>query len=61
MKKKIISILLLSILTIHYSSYVIYKQNLINKYGESTFVLMNQEANIKNELQSYLHYIIYNI
>ena len=38
-----------------------YKQSLINEYGEDIYNLMNQEAGIENEAQSFYHFMEYGI
>ena len=38
-----------------------YKQDLINKYGEETYNLMNIEAGIETEEESLQHFIKYGI
>ena len=37
------------------------KNALISRYGEDTYKLMNQEEGIKNEQESYNHFIVYGI
>lgn len=44
-----------------YSNYLKYKNSLIQEYGKDTYELMNQEAGIKNENDSFNHYIKYGI
>lgn len=41
--------------------YTEYKNGLISQYGEDTYKLMNQEAGIENEQQSFEHYLAYGI
>ncbi|MBP3928738.1 MAG: hypothetical protein J6D47_04080 [Peptostreptococcaceae bacterium] len=38
-----------------------YKESLINEYGEDVYNLMNQEAGIENEEQSFYHFMEYGI
>lgn len=38
-----------------------YKNSLITQYGEDTYNLMNQEAGINSELESFIHYVKYEI
>lgn len=38
-----------------------YKEGLINEYGEEVYNLMNQEAGINNEEESFYHFIKYGI
>ena len=38
-----------------------YKEGLINEYGEDVYNLMNQEAGIENEEQSFYHFMKYGI
>ena len=44
-----------------YSKYLEYKSNLIEKYGHDVYVLMNQEAGIETEEESFKHFIKYGI
>lgn len=44
-----------------YNRYLEYKEGLIQEYGEEIYNLMNQEAGIKNEEESFLHYMEYGI
>lgn len=60
--KKIITIIILSTLMIglKFIDYTIYKNDLINKYGQSTYELMNIEADINSELESFIYYLVNN-
>lgn len=40
--------------------YTIYKNDLINKYGQSTYELMNIEAGINSKLESFIYYLVNN-
>ena len=44
-----------------YQRYEQYKQNLISEHGKEVYELMNQEAGIKNEQQSFEHFMKYGI
>lgn len=55
MKKAIIGIVLLASL----NNYISYKNDLIQRYSIETYNLMNQEAGIDNEIESYIHYVMY--
>lgn len=55
---KRVGILMLIALSLSATDYLAYKNTLIKKYGESTYKLMNIEAGIDNEIESYTHYII---
>ena len=61
--KKIITIVAVATLLIgaKYKSYTDYKNALINKNGKETYLLMNEEAGIDTEVESFIHYAIYNI
>ncbi len=60
--KKIITIIILSTLMIgsKFIDYTIYKNDLINKYGQSTYELMNIEAGINSKLESFIYYLVNN-
>ena len=60
--KKIITIIILSTLMIgsKFIDYTIYKNDLINKYGQSTYELMNIEAGINSESESFIYYLVNN-
>ena len=60
--KKIITIIILSTLMIgsKFIDYTIYKNDLINKYGQSTYELMNIEADINSESESFIYYLVNN-
>ena len=42
-----------------YAKYLEYKSNLIEQYGYNIYVLMNQEAGIETEQESFEHFIKY--
>ena len=44
-----------------YNKYLEYKESLIQEYGEEIYNLMNQEAGIKTEEESFNHYMEYGI
>lgn len=60
--KKIITIIILSTLMIgsKFIDHTIYKNDLINKYGQSTYELMNIEAGINSESESFIYYLVNN-
>lgn len=62
--KKILSIIAVGLLLTtgaKYKSYIDYKNTLINKNGKETYLLMNEEAGINSEVESFIHYAIYSI
>ena len=61
--KKIVTILIIATLAIgvKYKGYSEYKEDLISKYGKDTYNLMNQEAGINSEAESFVHYVRYGI
>lgn len=44
-----------------YNKYLEYKNSLIEEYGDETYNLMNQEAGISSEEESFIHYMEYGI
>ena len=44
-----------------YAKYLEYKSNLIEQYGYDVYSLMNQEAGIETEQQSFEHFMKYGI
>lgn len=44
-----------------YNNYLEYKNSLIEEYGEEIYNLMNQEAGISSEEESFIHYMEYGI
>ena len=44
-----------------YDRYLEYKNNLIDEYGEDIYRLMNQEAGIETEEESFKHFMEYGI
>lgn len=61
--KKIFTIVTIATLLIgaKYKSYINYKNALINKNGKETYLLMNEEAGIDTEVESFIYYTIYGI
>lgn len=45
----------------NYNNYIEYKNSLINEHGEEVYNLMNQEAGITTEKESFLHFMEYGI
>ncbi|MGL4802004.1 MAG: hypothetical protein ACRC18_07035 [Cetobacterium sp.] len=41
----------------NYNNYIEYKNSLIEEYGEEVYNLMNQEAGITTEQESFLHFM----
>ncbi|MGL4452250.1 MAG: hypothetical protein ACRDDY_04760 [Clostridium sp.] len=44
-----------------YNRYVVYRESLISEYGQEVYDLMNQEAGLENEEQSFIHFMKYGI
>ena len=59
MKKLIITALLI-IGTVQEVNYLNFRKEVINQWGEDGYKVINQEAGIDNELESRIHYLIYN-
>ena len=59
MKKLLITALLI-IGTVQEINYLNYKKEVINQWGQDGYKVMNQEAGINNEIESRIHYLIYN-
>lgn len=59
MKKLILTALLL-IGTVQEVNYLNFKKEVINQWGQDGYKVINQEAGIDNELESRIHYLIYN-
>ena len=59
MKKLIITALLL-IGTVQENNNLNFKKEVINQWGQDGYRVINQEAGINNELESRIHYLIYN-
>ena len=58
--KKLILTTLLIIGTVQEVNYLNFKKEVINQWGEDGYKVINQEAGINNELESRIHYLIYN-
>lgn len=60
--KKILTIITLTTLMIgsKFVDYTMYKNELINKHGQATYELMNIEAGINSEAESFIYYAINN-
>lgn len=62
--KKILSIIAVGLLLttgLKYKSYIDYKEGLINNNSKEVYLLMNEEAGINSEVESFIHYAIYKI
>ena len=59
MKKLIITALLI-IGTVQEVNYLNFRKEVINQWGQDGYIRINQEAGIDNELESRIHYLIYN-
>ena len=58
--KKLILTTLLIIGTVQEVNYLNFRKEVINQWGEDGYKVINQEAGIDNELESRIHYLIYN-
>ena len=58
--KKILITALLIIGTVQEVNYLNFKKEVINQWGQDGYRVINQEAGIDNELESRIHYLIYN-
>ena len=58
--KKLILTALLIIGTVQEVNYLNFKKEVINQWGQDGYKVINQEAGIDNELESRIHYLIYN-
>ena len=58
--KKILITALLIIGTVQEVNYLNFKKEVINQWGQDGYKVINQEAGINNELESRIHYLIYN-
>ena len=58
--KKLILIALLIIGTVQEINYLNFRKEVINQWGQDGYIEINQEAGIDNELESRIHYLIYN-
>ena len=58
--KKLIIIALLIIGAIQEVNYLNFRKEVINQWGQDGYKVINQEAGIDNELESRIHYLIYN-
>ena len=59
MKKLLITALLI-IGTVQEVNYLNFKKEVINQWGQDGYKVINKEAGIDNELESRIHYLIYN-
>lgn len=62
MKKLILtaSIIVGTLATVQEVNYLNFKKEVINQWGQDGYRVINQEAGIDNELESRIHYLIYN-
>ena len=62
MKKLIItaSIIVGTLATVQEVNYLNFKKEVINQWGQDGYKVINKEAGIDNELESRIHYLIYN-
>ena len=58
--KKILITALLIIGTVQEVNYLNFKKEVINQWGQDGYKVINQEAGIDNEIESRIHYLIYN-
>ena len=58
--KKLLIIALLIIGTVQEINYLNFRKEVINQWGQDGYKVINQEAGIDNELESRIHYLIYN-
>lgn len=58
--KKLILTALLIIGTAQEINYLNFRKEVINQWGQDGYKVINQEAGIDNELESRIHYLIYN-
>ena len=58
--KKLILTTLLIIGTVQEVNYLNFKKEVINQWGQDGYKVINQEAGINNEIESRIHYLIYN-
>ena len=58
--KKLILTALLIIGTVQEINYLNFKKEVINQWGQDGYKVINQEAGINNEIESRIHYLIYN-
>lgn len=58
--KKLILTALLIIGTVQEVNYLNFKKEVINQWGQDGYKVINQEAGINNEIESRIHYLIYN-
>ena len=58
--KKLILTALLIIGTVQEVNYLNFRKEVINQWGQDGYIEINQEAGIDNELESRIHYLIYN-
>lgn len=62
MKKLILtaSIIVGTLATVQEVNYLNFKKEVINQWGQDGYKVINKEAGIDNELESRIHYLIYN-
>ena len=58
--KKLILTALLIIGTVQEINYLNFKKEVVDQWGQDGYKVINQEAGINNELESRIHYLIYN-
>ena len=58
--KKLILTALLIIGTVQEINYLNFKKEVINQWGQDGYKVINHEAGIDNDLESRIHYLIYN-
>lgn len=58
--KKLILTALLIIGTVQEINYLNFRKEVITQWGEDGYKVINQEAGIDTELESRIHYLIYN-
>lgn len=61
--KKILTIIALTTTLLtgsKFIDYTMYKNDLINKHGQATYELMNIEAGINSEIESFIYYVVNN-
>ena len=58
--KKLILTTLLIIGTVQEINYLNFRKEVINQWGQDGYKVINQEAGINNEIESRIHYLIYN-
>ncbi|MBC6695298.1 hypothetical protein H9L25_00705 [Terrisporobacter mayombei] len=61
--KKLATVLIIGVLAVgsKYIDYMNYRDKLISENGKEVYNLMNQEAGINSEEESFIHYVKYGI